>query len=166
MPWLLLTAVLIFIADRLTKTAAIATLTLNGSVVYWPNVLEWRLTHNQGMALGLFAGNWLVTILLPLAIVLFSVRLLRRYRITVYTGVAIGLLVGGFVGNMIDRLVLGYVPDMIYFPWMPWYICNVADIAITFGVVLLGFSLLCRPKDWVAKNKEGEHEAHPLDSNL
>ncbi len=165
MPWLLLCAGLVFITDRLTKMAAAAMLTLGGSIEYWPGVLEFRLTRNQGMALGLFSGNWLVTIVLPLAVVILGVWLLRRYRLTLFSSVAIWLLVGGFAGNMVDRLALGYVLDMVYFPWMPWYICNVADIAITFGVVLLGISLLCRPKDWLLKTVGGKHESHSLDSD-
>ena len=61
---------------------------------------------------------------------------------------AAGLIVGGFLGNFGERLLFGSVVDMLYFPWLPWFICNVADIAICFGVAMLVISTLLRPQDW------------------
>lgn len=73
---------------------------------------------------------------------------MRHYRMTPFTRTACGLILGGFLGNFIQRLISGYVLDMIYFPWLPFFVCNVADICICFGVALLAFSLLLRPQDW------------------
>ena len=61
---------------------------------------------------------------------------------------AAGLIVGGFLGNFGERLLFGSVVDMLYFPWLPWFICNGADIAICFGVAMLVISTLFRPQDW------------------
>ena len=61
---------------------------------------------------------------------------------------AAGLIVGGFLGNFGERLLFGSVVDMLYFPWLPWFICNGADIAICFGVAMLVISTLLRPQDW------------------
>ena len=73
---------------------------------------------------------------------------------------ACGLILGGFLGNYLERLLQGYVVDMIYFPFMPWFVCNVADAAVCFGVALLMFSLLLRPQDWREKNaKDRENSA-------
>ena len=55
--------------------------------------------------------------------------------------------------------MLGYVLDMVYFPWMPWYVCNVADIAICAGIAMLMFSLLFRPADWTLKTEGRAHGA-------
>lgn len=57
-------------------------------------------------------------------------------------------MLGGFLGNFLERLWHGWVLDMIYFPFLPWFVCNVADIAICAGVALLAGSLLFRPQDW------------------
>ncbi len=113
-----------------------------------PGVLELRLSRNNGMALGLFSGNWLANLLLPLAVIVAGWLLMRRYRPTAFTRVAAGLIVGGFLGNFGERLFFGSVVDMLYFPWLPWFICNGADIAICFGVAMLVISTLFRPQDW------------------
>ena len=86
--------------------------------------------------------------MLPLAVIVAGWLLMRRYRPTVFTRVAAGLIVGGFLGNFGERLLFGSVVDMLYFPWLPWFICNVADIAICFGVAMLVISTLLRPQDW------------------
>ena len=109
---------------------------LAGRTVALGWLVELRLTRNDGMALGLFAGNRAAGMLL------------RRYRLTPFTQTACGLVLGGFLGNFLERLWHGWVLDMIYFPFLPWFVCNVADIAICAGVALLAGSLLFRPQDW------------------
>ena len=86
--------------------------------------------------------------LLPLAVIALGWLLLRRYRLTPFTQTACGLVLGGFLGNFLERLWHGWVLDMIYFPFLPWFVCNVADIAICAGVALMAASLLFRPQDW------------------
>ena len=98
---------------------------LEQAVTVLPGVPELRLSRNNGMALGLLSGNWLANLLLPLAVI-----------------------VAGFLGNFGERLLFGSVVDMLYFPWLPWFICNGADIAICFGVAMLVISTLLRPQDW------------------
>ena len=112
---------------------------------------EFRLTQNTGMAFGLFSGQMLAGIVLPLAAILCGWLMMRRYRITRFTAAACGMVLGGFVGNFAERLIFGYVRDMIFFPWLPWFVCNVADIFICFGVAALAFSLIFRPQDWQEK---------------
>ena len=129
---------------------------LEQAVTVLPGVLELRLSRNNGMALGLLSGNWLANLLLPLAVIVAGWLLMRRYRPTVFTRVAAGLIVGGFLGNFGERLLFGSVVDMLYFPWLPWFICNVADIAICFGVAMLVISTLLRPQDWRDRR---EHES-------
>lgn len=114
-------------------------------------LMELRLTQNTGMALGLFSENTAAGIVLPLAAILCGWLLMRRYHSTRFTAVASGMIVGGFIGNFAERLWHGYVLDMIYFPWLPWFVCNVADLFICFGVAALAFSLLLRPQDWQEK---------------
>ena len=121
---------------------------LAGRTVALGWLVELRLTRNDGIALGLFAGNRAAGMLLPLAVILCGWLLLRRYRLTPFTQTACGLVLGGFLGNFLERLWHGWVLDMIYFPFLPWFVCNVADIAICAGVALLAGSLLFRPQDW------------------
>ncbi|NLO86825.1 MAG: signal peptidase II [Clostridiales bacterium] len=115
-------------------------------------VLEFRLTRNSGMALGIMSGNTIAIIVLPLVVIVLGYLLLRHYEQTRYMHIAVGMVLGGFLGNFVERVFNGYVVDMIYFPFMPWFICNIADIFICIGVALLACSLLFRPQDWSEKN--------------
>ena len=137
--------------DILTKLLA-ARFLQNGSVrIGW--LAELYLTKNTGMALGLFADSILAGILLPIVAIICGWMLMRHYCITKYTAISCGLIVGGFIGNFGERLLHGYVLDMIYFPWLPWFVCNTADICICFGVAALAFSLLFRAQDWQEKER-------------
>jgi len=157
-----ITALSVFLLDRVTKLLALRHLIFGQSVTVLDGVLEWRLTHNQGMALGLLSGNAVAIIVLPVLVVAAGWLVMRQYRATRYTRLAAALIVGGFLGNLADRIIMGYVLDMIYFPWMPWYICNPADIAICAGVAMLVISLLFRPQDWRRKREGRAHEADDL----
>ena len=151
--WVL--AALTVAADRAAKWIAQGAMAYGQHIVALGGVLELRLTHNTGMALGLLSGYTAAGIVLPLLAVAAGVLILRKFRLSKFILAAAGLILGGFIGNFLDRVLLGYVVDMIYFPWLPFFICNVADIAITAGAVLTGISLLFRPGDWQARGTEG-----------
>lgn len=142
--WIAMAASLL--ADGASKALAARLLGTEPIRLGW--VAELRLTHNTGMAFGMFSDSALAVILLPLTVIICGWLLMRRYRMTAFTGAACGLVLGGFAGNFGERLIHGYVLDMLYFPWLPWFVCNVADICICLGVSLLAFSLLLRPQDW------------------
>jgi len=141
--------------DRAAKLLAQKLMTLGEQISVIGGVLELRFTHNTGMALGFLSGYTIAGIILPLLAVAAGVLLLRRYSLSRFVLVAAGLIFGGFLANFLDRVFYGYVVDMVYFPWLPFFVCNMADIAITAGAVLIGVSLLFRPKDWQAKKTEG-----------
>lgn len=73
---------------------------------------------------------------------------LRRYRLGPLPSVAAMLMLGGAAGNMIDRLLHGYVVDMFEVLLFRFAIFNVADAALTVGCALMAASLLFSPKDW------------------
>ena len=113
--------------------------------------MELRVTHNTGIAFGMLSDSALAVLALPLTVILCGWLLMRRYRMTAFTATACGLVLGGFAGNFGQRILHGSVLDMLYFPWLPWFVCNVADICICLGVALLALSLLMRPQDWEEK---------------
>ena len=157
MIWLILSALAALAVDAGTKLAAARFLTHESVLI--KGLVELRLTHNTGMALGIFSDNALAGLLLPLTVILCGWWLMRRYQPTRFTLISCGLVLGGFAGNYGERLLFGRVLDMIYFPFLPWFVCNIADICICAGVALLAFSLLFRPDDWVEKNKEDAKDA-------
>lgn len=150
----------VFAGDWAVKAWASAALKGQPSWAVIPELLELRYSENRGMALGILAGSNWASLLLPLLAVGVWLWVFRRYVPTRFTLCASALMLGGFAGNFVDRLLLGYVVDMIYFPFMPWFICNVADIAICAGVLMLAASLILRPTDWREKHaKDEEHRA-------
>lgn len=151
--WLL--SVLVVLIDRIAKLLTLRLMTYGERIVLLGGVLELRFTHNTGMALGFLSGFTAAGIVMPLVAIGAGIVLLRRYRLSPFVLAAAALIFGGFLANFIDRVLFGYVVDMIYFPWLPFFICNAADIAITCGAVLTGISLLFRPKDWQPKRAEG-----------
>jgi signal peptidase II len=95
-------------------------------------------TRNDGIAFGGLGGSWLVIVLVIIAligiVVVFSRNATRRWA-----WLPAGLLLGGALGNVIDRVFEGSVTDFIKFPHWPQF--NVADIAVTLGVISLVFVL-------------------------
>jgi signal peptidase II len=141
--WLWL-SVFVVLLDQATKAWISRTLDLNQWIDLLP-VLQITRLHNEGAAFSLLASasgwqRWFF-ILLGLGISLMLMIWLRRIRIPEQTLLAIGfaLILGGALGNVIDRVWLGHVIDFIHVHWIDWYFpaFNVADSAITVGACCL-----------------------------
>ena len=140
-----LAALLIAVADQLSKTWIRTNLAVGQSL---PEVGFLRLTHvhNTGAAFGLFHGQTFsltIVSLVGVAALLFYAVLLYRHFPLLHSWLAwvgLGLILGGTVGNLIDRLRLGYVTDFIDFGFWPAF--NLADSAIVVGVIIFAYSLL------------------------
>ena len=135
----------IFVVDQLTKWAVTGPLGLEyeGDRIEIIPFLRFNLTHNEGIALGLFpantdTGRWLLTGFL--AVITATVAWwLAREKIR-GEALALGMVLGGAIGNLVDRARFGYVVDFIDLhigEFRPFLIFNVADAAITIGVLLL-----------------------------
>jgi signal peptidase II len=111
------------------------------------DVVRITLSHNQGALFGLFQGSALLFALGSLAVLGIIVWYHARAGRNLAVSLALGLLLGGAVGNLIDRLRLGYVVDFVdagLDGWR-WYTFNVADAAISLAIVLL-IGLAIRPQ--------------------
>jgi signal peptidase II len=120
--------------DQLTKTWALHHLRAGPRHVIW--TLRFNLTFNTGIAFSQASGSTAVVTVVALAVVALLVVIARRTAGAV-TGVVLGLIIGGALGNLVDRLVRhhgGAVIDFIDLRW--WPVFNVADAAITIGVVV------------------------------
>jgi len=128
----------VLIVDQLTKHAVIANIPLGTSQKFLPAVNLVHI-HNSGVAFGFFSGGGAVVLILTLtalsALVIYFLRRPTRPWLWLPTG----LLVGGALGNLIDRLVHGYVTDFIKLPAWPAF--NISDMAITLGVLSLLYVL-------------------------
>ena len=115
-------------------------------------VFQTRQTvRNTGMAFGLFQGNSTIILIVSVLLLIACFFLLRKMRPSGLAPIALSMIAGGALGNMIDRLLHGYVIDM--FPFFGWFVFNVADVGVVAGAVLCGWSLLFRPQDWSKKEQ-------------
>jgi signal peptidase II len=130
--------VVILVLDQLSKHAVIANIPVGTSQKFLPAV-NFVHIHNSGVAFGFFAGGGALVLILTLtaltALVVYF--LLRPTRPWLW--LPTGLLLGGALGNLIDRLAHGYVTDFIKLPAWPAF--NISDMAITFGVLSLLYVL-------------------------
>ena len=131
----------VVVVDQLTKVWAVSGLS-DGPVRLVGSLLELRLTRNPGGAFSLLTNLTPVLAVLAVVMVGFIVRTTRRTA-DVVMAYSLALVLGGAVGNLVDRLVRspgflrGEVVDFIKVPHWPTF--NVADSAITIGVILIAF---------------------------
>jgi signal peptidase II len=143
-PWLwLLLSALVIVLDWETKRWASESLQLYRpqEVFSWLNM---TLAHNYGAAFSFLSDaggwqRWLFSVLAGVVSLVLIVWLIRLPRAEWLTGVSLSLIIGGAIGNLIDRIRLGYVVDFVDVFYRDWHYpaFNVADSAITVGVVLL-----------------------------
>jgi signal peptidase II len=140
---------LILVCDRLSKIAAERALSLYESAPVIKGVFHFTLVHNTGAAFGLLKNQLVLLIATSLlAVVLMSLSLHRVRSAPPVYRIALSLIFSGALGNLIDRVFMGYVIDFI--DLRVWPVFNIADSAITIGAVLLAFSIL---KKNTAENK-------------
>ena len=140
---LLWLSLLVVVLDQWSKHWIVANFREYEVLTVWP-VFNLTLVYNTGAAFSFLsdAGGWqrwffvTVGVLVSLIMVIWLARLQPRER---WTALGLALVVGGAVGNLIDRVVLGKVVDFLQWHWQDWYwpSFNLADSAITLGVILL-----------------------------
>jgi signal peptidase II len=146
-----LLAAIVIALDQVTKAVALERLA-PGVPVELASWLALTLVMNPGLAFGVLAGvppgwRWLVAVLSVVALVVLARVALRVLPAHGWPGIlAVGLIFGGAVGNLIDRLRWGAVVDFVDVHWhgYHWPAFNVADSAITVGVTLLAVRLMAR----------------------
>jgi len=144
LPWLVLSLVVIAL-DQSSKFWALAALPPAGvphTVI--PGLLNWTLAFNRGAAFSFLAGGsgwqrWFFVVLACVICTVLAVWLARTPRRDWRTALPLALVIGGALGNMIDRLHAAAVTDFIdvYFRQWSYPVFNLADCAITVGAVLL-----------------------------
>ncbi len=140
--WLLLSLVVI-ILDQTTKQIAEAQLTPHQTVNLFP-YFDWYLTYNTGAAFSFLAdaGGWQRWLFTGIAIAISTliIQWIRKLPADeTLTAISLCLILGGAIGNLIDRVYLGHVIDYIRV-WLgsyPWPAFNIADAAISVGALLL-----------------------------
>lgn len=135
----------IFLADQVSKWAVAGPLglTREGDGIYLLPIFNFTRVHNNGISLGLLQANsdlgrWLLVAMtgaIAVAVAWWITREEKRGD-----QLALSLILGGALGNIVDRVRFGYVLDFLdlhFGAWKPFYVFNVADAAISIGVVIL-----------------------------
>lgn len=143
--------------DRLTKAWAMGPLREAGDLPLWEGVFHFHYTENRGAAFGMFQGmGWVFIAITVLALAVVAVVLWKtRGKMHPLLSVCLGLLASGAVGNLIDRLWLGYVVDFLYFKLINFAIFNVADACITLGAIGLAVYVLFVHERYKARQAGG-----------
>lgn len=139
--WLLAlaTATVVVLADQLSKAAVRSSIVPGQTRSLLPGV-QLVNTRNRGIAFGFLPGrHWAITALIALAL-LALVAYFARHATRPLIWLPTGLLIGGALGNVLDRVRAGSVTDFLKLPlgWPPF---NLADVAITVGVLLLALAV-------------------------
>ncbi|MBQ9785530.1 MAG: signal peptidase II [Clostridia bacterium] len=129
--------------DQLTKWLTVRNLELYESFPLWEDVLHFTYVQNEGMAFGMMDDSrWVFMTFSSVAIVALSIYLFRFRPTSKWMQVSIAMIIGGGIGNMIDRIFLGYVIDFIDFTLINFAVFNVADSFVCVGAGMLMFYLV------------------------
>lgn len=139
--WILISALAV-ILDQISKYIVDALIPIHDSIVVIPDFFSLTHVRNTGAAFGIFAGQRWVFMIFTVAIILVAVYFLQKGKIKNPWGiVSLALVIGGGIGNMIDRLFLGEVIDFFAFNFWGYQfaVFNVADIFVCCGTFMLAF---------------------------
>ena len=143
-------------ADQFTKYLTVANIALGERIPFIPGLLRFTYVRNTGAAFSSFEGQqWLFALIF----VVFTALILWEYRkkampFSKLERWCVAAIYGGGLGNMIDRVRLGYVVDMIETEFMVFPVFNVADCFITCGCIALMVSLILFNKEFWKDGKK------------
>lgn len=161
--WFYIAALVVAGLDQFTKALVLLKIPLGeaGSVPVIPNVFHLTHVRNTGIAFSMLEGK-IPVILLASALVMIGIVVTERKSkgtMSVANGIALSLPLGGAIGNMIDRLRFGNVVDFIDVRAIKFAIFNVADSAITVGIIwllLISFFQPTRAEQMAASDPQGD----------
>ncbi|WP_414840279.1 signal peptidase II [Carnobacterium sp. TMP28] len=131
-------ALLIIGIDQFTKYLTVATIDLYEVVEVFPSLLSWMYLQNTGAAWSILEGQmWFFYIVTAIVVVIVVYYLQKYGRQSRLLSLSLTFVLAGSIGNVIDRIRLGYVVDMIRLEFIDFPIFNVADMALSVGVGLM-----------------------------
>ena len=137
--------------DQLTKWLTVVNLAEYESFPLWQDVLHFTYVKNTGMAFGMLKDHrWVFMVFSTIAIVALIVYLFRFRPESRWMQISMAMIIGGGIGNMIDRVFLGYVVDFIDVTLINFAVFNVADSFVCIGA---GIMILCLVLDLIKEIK-------------
>lgn len=132
---LILISSCIMALDQFTKFLVQSRMNFGSSIVVIKGLLDISYVTNDGAAFGLFRGWNPIFIMVTFIAIVFIFVYYRQFKDDLWMRIALGFLLGGAVGNLIDRIRINQVIDFINFRWWPSF--NVADISVCIGAGML-----------------------------
>jgi signal peptidase II len=150
------TALLVFVIDQITKALIISTMDIHESIPLINGFFHLTFILNFGASFGILQQHTVLLTIVP-AIIIFAIFWIvhRGENLSNKARNCLGLIVGGAIGNLADRLQYGAVVDFLDFRGIWAYIFNVGDTAVVIGGCLLGLLILC--DEWSNEKDEPRH---------
>ncbi|MEG0181491.1 MAG: signal peptidase II [Paraclostridium sp.] len=123
--------------DQISKYVAINYLANIGSIPIIKDVVHLTYVENRGAAFGMFQNNQMIFVIVAIAACIFGIYYLYKKEINLLGKAAIILIMSGAIGNLIDRVRLGFVIDYFDFRIVWDYVFNIADVFVVVGTILL-----------------------------
>ena len=136
--WSVFMMIVIIAIDQVTKYFAKSYLYPDKAKDFIKGFIEFRYAENTGMAFSMFSGaRWLFVVITTVVVIACIVYMFKKAQNNLWLYWTIGVLVSGAVGNLIDRIYLGYVIDFINPTFVNFAVFNIADCAVTLGAFSL-----------------------------
>ena len=135
--------------DQLVKFLVRAYIPLGGDVPFLPHVLQLTYVQNTGAAFSILSRHtWVLALVSLAASVFLAVLLIKKVFPHPFAMFCLSLVLAGAIGNLIDRVLLGFVTDMFETLFMDFAVFNVADICVVCGgIAFCAYYLLCHGKE-------------------
>lgn len=130
-------AALVILADQLLKWLVRAHMAVHQGIAVWPPYIYIEYIQNPGGAFSILPNFHFVFWLVAIVVAIVVIYVDRRYHPGTWTRIGMALLLGGALGNLIDRVVLGWVTDYVYLAFINFPVFNLADASIDAGVIML-----------------------------
>lgn len=146
---MLVAAALTILLDQLTKALVRRILAVRGRIEVISGFFEIRYAENTGAAFGMFQGRNSILIIVSLAAIAFIFIYYKQFKADMWMKISLGLLLGGALGNLTDRVIFQYVTDFIRIRWWFlhlrwWPAFNIADASVCIGAAMLIVGMLKR----------------------
>lgn len=135
--WIIIIAASVAL-DQITKAIVVNTMALHESIPLIEDVFAFTRVHNYGAAWGMLSDHrWIFILFTGISLIILPIFLYRYRKLHFLFGFSLSLIIGGAIGNMIDRIFLGYVVDFLEAAFIDFPVFNVADICVVCGAVIM-----------------------------
>jgi signal peptidase II len=143
----ILTIIALIVIDQISKYLALNNLANIGSIPIIENIFHLTYVENRGAAFGMFQNNQIVFIIVAVVASIVGLYYIYKKKLNLLGNISIVLIISGAIGNLIDRVRLGFVVDYFDFRFIWDYVFNVADIFVVVGTILLCIYIIVFEKD-------------------